>query len=693
MIRRLGSGMLGALLLVLLSCAAPAGAATGFVTDETLSSAVASSPAVAMAPNGYAIVGWVERTSGVPVVHASTRSPGGTWSPPVTFPVSLDSVFTLSVAIAASGAAAVTWEEVTSPSTFAVGVATRAAGGTFTAAEVLSGVRQTLDPSVGIAADGTVTLLYAVNPDTVLRDFPAGGSALAAPVQPLAASCSPGFNSTGIAEAPSGDAVAPLYCGGASFALRRGGRWAVSPTVVNSNPGGSCPSTTSYNAVSAAIDAAGEPVGLLQRTFTQRFDLAGFCQTLATTVDVSLVLPLGGFMTAVPGPPAATGTSFSSFGFPLAAPRAAISPAGIVFAWADTPQLGRAQQKVRFYATDGSGGSAPEPVGTESSGVGAAALAVAADGRALLAWTQLDRPGGAIGLLVAERPPGGTFGDPVPIQAADAASAALAMSDGGDGLAAWTVGATAPYALHVRGWDATPPALSGVTIPAGATAGTPVSFAVSPFDVWGPVTATWSFGDGASASGAAVQHAYASAGAFTATVTATDAVGNAASRSGAVQVTGASAAGGGTSSAPRLTNASLTHRRFRVGRGRTPLRGRAQAAARRRAGTVPVGTTFRFTLDRAANVRIGFARQTRGLRDRAGDCVRRSRRLASGRRCRLFVPVGTLVRSATQGSSSVPFSGRLGRRALAPGAYRAGLTAAIGGRSTKPKVLAFHVVR
>jgi hypothetical protein len=681
MIRRLGPGMFGALLLVLLACAVPAGAATGFATDETLSSAVTTSTEVAMAPNGYAIVGWVERTSGVPVVRASVRPPGGAWSPLATFPVSLDSVFTISVAVAASGAAAVTWEEVTSPSTFAVGVASRAADGAFGAPEVLSGVRQTLDPSVGIAADGTVTLLYAVNPDTVVRDFPAGGSALAAPVQPLVASCSPGFGS-GIAEAPSGDAVAPLYCSGASFALRRGGSWAVSPTVANNNPGGSCPSTTSYDAVSAAIDAAGEPVGLLQRTFTQRFDLGGFCQTIATTVDVSLVLPLGGFMTAIPGPPAATGTSFSSIGFPLGGPGAAISPAGIVFAWADTPQLGRAQQKVRFYATDGSGGSAPQPVGTESSGVGAAALATAADGRALLAWTQLDRPGGAVSLLVAERPPGGSFGDPVPIQSGDAASAALAMADGGDGLAAWTVGATAPYAVHVRGFDATAPTLSDVTIAADAVVGTPTSFVASPFDVWGPLTTSWSFGDGATATGATVQHAYARAGRFTATVTTADAVGNAVSSSGTVHVL---AAGG-----PVIARLSLTHRRFRVDRART-----AVSARRRRAAGTPVGTTFRFTLDRAAGVRIAFARPARGLRS-GRRCVRPSRRLrrARARRCTRRVAVRpVLTRAGRAGANAVPFSGRIGRRALAPGRYVATLSATAAGRAGPPRSVAFVVVR
>ena len=157
---------------------------------------------------------------------------------------------------------------------------------------------------------------------------------------------------------------------------------------------------------------------------------------------------------------------------------------------------------MRFYAPDGSGGSAPQPVGAESTGAGAPALAVAADGRALLAWPRLDRPGGTIRLLVAERPPGGAFGDPVPIDAAGAGFSEVAMSDGGDGFATWTAGASPPYELHVRGFDAKPPTLSGVAIPANATIGAPAAFSASPFDVWGPVTTSWSFGDGATATGA-----------------------------------------------------------------------------------------------------------------------------------------------------------------------------------------------
>src|SRR4029077_7901841 len=155
------TGSVGALAVaLLLALVAPAGAATGFVTDETLTSAGAGAFDVAMAPNGYAIAGWVEGASRAQVVRVSLRPPGGDWSAPEEFPVSLDSSFSVSVAIASSGAAAVAWEEVTSPSTFDGAGARRAAGGAFSAPEILREGVQTFSPAVGVDAAGTVTLLY-----------------------------------------------------------------------------------------------------------------------------------------------------------------------------------------------------------------------------------------------------------------------------------------------------------------------------------------------------------------------------------------------------------------------------------------------------------------------------------------------------------------------------------------------------
>jgi len=46
-----------------------------------------------------------------------------------------------------------------------------------------------------------------------------------------------------------------------------------------------------------------------------------------------------------------------------------------------------------------------------------------------------------------------------------------------------------------------------------------------------------------------------------------------------------------------------------------------------------------------------------------------------------------------KGLDAVAFSGRIGRRALSPGPYRAALSASNGGGSSKPVLLGFTVVR
>ena len=79
-----------------------------------------------------------------------------------------------------------------------------------------------------------------------------------------------------------------------------------------------------------------------------------------------------------------------------------------------------------------------------------------------------------------------------------------------------------------------------MSIPGSGTVGQAVSASVSPFDRWSAVSSTaWNFGDGATASGASVSHAYANPGTYTITVTSTDAVGNATSASGIVQIAAA----------------------------------------------------------------------------------------------------------------------------------------------------------
>jgi hypothetical protein len=139
--------------------------------------------------------------------------------------------------------------------------------------------------------------------------------------------------------------------------------------------------------------------------------------------------------------------------------------------------------------------------------------------------------------------------------------------------------------------------------------------------------------------------------------------------------------------APRISQTSLLRKRFRVAGKAT-----ARVAAKKRA--VKKGTAFRFTLSEAATVRIAIERRTTG-RKRGGKCVKPTRALRSAKRCTRFVKTGTLTRrDLAAGKRSVAFSGRIGRKALKPGSYRAVLTATdAGGKTSKPVQVAFRVVR
>jgi hypothetical protein len=203
--------------------------------------------------------------------------------------------------------------------------------------------------------------------------------------------------------------------------------------------------------------------------------------------------------------------------------------------------------------------------------------------------------------------------------------------------------------------DSAPPAIAGLSVPPAGEPRESLAFGATVSDVWSPFTSTWDFGDGSSAPGSGAGHAYARTGTFNALLSATDSEGNVATQGGAVTV---------TRTPPRVLSFRMSHRAFAVGRKRTPL-----SAARRR---VPVGTAFRFTLSEAATVRIAIQRK----------------------RGRKWKTVGILNRRATARPKRVPFSGRLRRKALTRGRYRAALVATDhAGSRSKPRRLTFRVVR
>jgi PKD repeat protein len=113
---------------------------------------------------------------------------------------------------------------------------------------------------------------------------------------------------------------------------------------------------------------------------------------------------------------------------------------------------------------------------------------------------------------------------------------------------------------------------------------------------------------------------------------------------------------------PRVSRASLTNTRFRVGTRPTAVAAKAKR-----------GTSFKFTLKAPAKVTITIKRRAAGARS---------------------IKVGTLTRAhLPNGRNTIAFSGRIGKRALNPGAYTATLSARNAKGRSKPTSVKFSIVK
>jgi hypothetical protein len=127
--------------------------------------------------------------------------------------------------------------------------------------------------------------------------------------------------------------------------------------------------------------------------------------------------------------------------------------------------------------------------------------------------------------------------------------------------------------------------------------------------------------------------------------------------------------------APVISNLRVSPKRFRAGRG-----------DRR-------GTTFTYSLSETAAIRFTIRRKSRG-RMVGGRCRRRTPQNRKRRSCIRFRRVGSFRQSGIAGANARRFLGRIGRRWLRPGDFRAGLIAtdAVGNHSP-PKRVSFTIMR
>jgi hypothetical protein len=107
---------------------------------------------------------------------------------------------------------------------------------------------------------------------------------------------------------------------------------------------------------------------------------------------------------------------------------------------------------------------------------------------------------------------------------------------------------------------------------------------------------------------------------------------------------------------------------------------------------VPVGTTFRFKLDRPARVRFAFSQIDVGRRVGA-RCVKATSANRERPRCDRYQARGTLEITGKAGANTYSFHGRVRGAPLTPGRYRLLVTALADGKSSAAALIAFTIIR
>ncbi len=296
-------------------------------------------------------------------------------------------------------------------------------------------------------------------------------------------------------------------------------------------------------------------------------------------------------------------------------------------------------------------------------------VAFDAHGDAMAVWSVAKaEPEAVLRIQAAYRPAGGTWQAPVDLSdESHADSPQIAFDGQGDAVAVWDHA----DGVQSAGYAAAGPVLNGVSIPVSGVAGQPVSFSVSPLDVWSVLGETsWSFGDGSSASGRTVTHTYTVPGTYEVTIHSADTLGNVTSSTGTItispQATASTpespttgpvrsgvASSAGPSAAPAIETASESATRWREH------------------GKSRVGTVFRVSLNKQATVTLSFLRDA-GRRAPSCRCAAKAFADAASP----TVEDGSISFAGHAGVNSVDFQGQLRHQPkLTPGSYTLVITA------------------
>ena len=463
-------------------------------------------PALAAGPDGTAAAIFPAVADGRLHFRALVRPAGGAWTP-TTLETPTSGTSAVDVVIGADGAATAVWVATSGPS-YAIRTSTRPAGGVWSEPTDLSdNVRSADQPSLAAGPDGSVAAIW--------RHYDGSRWLVEARVRPAGGA----WGTVDVLSAAGQDANTPriaLDGSGSAYAIwsRSNGSRGVIETRVKPAGGRWGPT----GALSSASYGSGQP----QIAVSPAGDaVATWTHNTSPTKVQARVRPAGGAWEA-------TTHDLSAAGRRATEPQVGVDADGdVVAAWTESDglnQLVRTAERPR-----GGGWSQSDPRSAAGASAGALTLAVAPDGAAVAGWTSWEDA--TYVTQAARRSPGGGWepAETLSVTGRDAFYPQVALDGRGNAVAAWdrrTDADPAQHEIQAIGFDGEAPRLDAISVPAATTTDADVALSAVASDVWSPpVTVSWDFHDGASATGTTVAHRFVHVGARDVTVTATDAIG------------------------------------------------------------------------------------------------------------------------------------------------------------------------
>jgi hypothetical protein len=557
-------------------------------------------------------------------VLATTRAPGGSYAAPPQILGSIESGAYPETAFG-GGVAAVTWLDFSSKLRIATATGCQQFGA---AAEAPSTPTSPNHAKVAVDSNGTTIAVVGGGASgsrkAYVSELPAGGSPTAAAPLPI----------------PSGEAFRPWVAtndnGGAAIvfdlidggdqvygSLRSAGGWSAPVKLIEEGK----------TAVAETARVAIGPDGILR---------ASWVETTSGKLIFASLTP-GGSVTRTTLQEVAGGGITTE---PAAAPKIAEDNQGrIGVLWVqEAAGVRTVKAKVREPGSSTfSGAFSVSP--TTNHPRSDPWLAIDRDGRLVAAYSESEASHSDAWGATLDRG-ANAFTEPVDLGEAAHVTQPNGISTDADGNTLVAIYKTdSPNEARVAVFDAAGPDLQGLSVPGSGAVGQPIPFSVLPVDAWSSLgTTSWNFGDGGTAAGTTVSHAFGAPGSPQITVTAGDSLGNTSEARGSTAIQGVPGEG-----APQLTNLKILPKRFRAAGSTKPVGKNAAKGSRKS----PVGTKIYFELSQTATVRLEI--------DHLGGKKYKLRRgLTAG---------GVIQIKGRPGSNTVHFNGRFGKRKLITGGY------------------------